>query len=63
MVLLVSQVVGLCGNNDRSKDNDFMGKNGAGMSPEEFVEFYSCHNADLVELNPTHHVSTINSKF
>ena len=52
-----SKVLGLCGNNDNAKDNDFMGRNQAAMSPEEFIEFYACHNADLSELNPNNHVS------
>ena len=56
IVVACLQVLGLCGNNDKHKDNDFMGRNQAGMSAEEFIQFYACHNADLSELTPNNHV-------
>ena len=51
-MFLFFQVVGLCGNNDNSKDDDFMGKNGASMSSDEYIELYGCHNAIITELVP-----------
>ena len=56
---LLLQVLGLCGNDDSVKDNDFMGRNKAAMQPQTFIRFFSCQNAALVELNPSNHVSII----
>ena len=36
-----------------------MGRNQASMSAEEFIEFYACRNANLVELAQNHYVSTV----
>ena len=43
--------MGLCGNNDNTKDNDFMGETKAAMSDgQEFATFYSCSSSTYTEL-------------
>ena len=56
-VIFCGQVLGLCGNNDNFKDNDFMGRNRASMSCQEFIQLYSCRNAMLFELAQRNQVS------